>query len=213
MNLHREDLDQVQLLLSGDRAAFERFFEDYFPRLFRFVLRRADRDVESARDVVQSTLLKAIRNLGAYRGEASLFTWLCQIARHEYSDLRMRQQAADRTVVALENDPSVRAALESLRWAEDAEPPQAIEREQRDELVHATLDYLPSRYAKLLEMKYVDELPVDQIAQRMGMTAIAVQSLLARARAAFREAHEVLASGLADLKTRNGRLKAQESKA
>ncbi len=213
MNLHREDLDQVQLLLSGDRAAFERFFEDYFPRLFRFVLRRADRDVESARDVVQSTLLKAIRNLGAYRGEASLFTWLCQIARHEYSDLRMRQQAADRTVVALENDPSVRAALESLRWAEEAEPPQAIEREQRDELVHATLDYLPSRYAKLLEMKYVEELPVDQIAQRMGMTAIAVQSLLARARAAFREAHEVLASGLADLKTRNGRLKAQESKA
>ena len=213
MNLHREDLDQVQLLLGGDRAAFERFFEDYFPRLFRFVLRRADRDVESARDVVQSTLLKAIRNLGAYRGEASLFTWLCQIARHEYSDLRMRQQAADRTVVALENDPSVRAALESLRWAEDAEPPQAIEREQRDELVHATLDYLPSRYAKLLEMKYVDELPVEQIAQRMGMTAIAVQSLLARARAAFREAHEVLASGLADLKTRHGKLKAQESKA
>jgi len=183
-------------VLAGDQTAFSQFFGDCFPRLFRFVMRRTDRNVELARDVVQSTMLKGIRNLASYRGEASLFTWLCQIARHEFADQRSRQQTADRTIVALENDPSVRAALESLEWAELAEPQQALERQQQRELVHAALDYLPPRYAALLEMKYVEELPVEQIAQRLGVTATAAQSLLARARAAFREAHGVLTSGI-----------------
>jgi RNA polymerase sigma-70 factor (ECF subfamily) len=186
----------AQRLLGGDQAAFTRFFEDYFPRLFRFILRRTDRDPETARDIVQSALLKGIRHLDSYRGEASLFTWFCQIARNEHADQRARQQASDRTVVALENDPSVRAALESLEWAEDAQPQRVMEREQSRELVHAALDYLPPRYARVLEMKYVEELPVEHIAQRLGVTAIAVQSLLARARNAFRDAHEALNEGM-----------------
>ncbi|MBS0612105.1 MAG: RNA polymerase sigma factor [Proteobacteria bacterium] len=199
---HADDLELARRVLAGDHTAFGQLFEDYFPRLFRFILRRADRNVEVAQDVVQSALLKGLRNLASYRGEASLFTWLCQIARHEFADQRTRQQTADRILVALENDPSVRAALESLQWAELAEPQQALEREQRDDLVHAALDYLPSRYAHLLEMKYVEELPVEHIAQRLGTTATAVQSLLSRARAAFREAHAALTEGLDGLAAR-----------
>lgn len=194
--MHDEDIELARRLRSGDHVCFSRFFDEYFPRLFRFVLRRTDRNIEVTRDVVQSALLKGLRNLDSYRGEASLFTWLCQIARHECVDQRLRQQAADRVLVALENDPSVRAALESLQWAESAEPQQALEREQRDDLVHAALDHLPARYAALLEMKYVEELPVEHIAQRLGMSAIAAQSSLARARAAFRKAYDILAAGL-----------------
>ena len=75
-----------------------------------------------------------------------------------------------------------------------------LQRDQASDLVHAALDYLPQRYARLLEMKYVEELPVEKIAKAMGVTAISVQSLLARARGAFREAHETLTVGLAGLK-------------
>jgi len=59
--MHSEDLRLARKLLDGDDDAFKRFFDDYFPRLFRFVLRRADRDTEAARDVVQSTLLKGVQ--------------------------------------------------------------------------------------------------------------------------------------------------------
>lgn len=201
--MHEEDLEVARRVLAGDHTAFSQFFGDCFPRLFRFVMRRTDRDAELARDVVQSALLKGIRNLASYRGEASLFTWFCQIARHEFADQRARQRAADRTIVALENDPSVRTALESLEWTELAEPQQALEHQQQRELVHAALDYLPPRYAMLLEMKYVEELPVEQIAQRLGVTAAAAQSLLARARAAFRKAHDVLTTGMERLGSGN----------
>lgn len=200
--MHDEDLMLVRNLIAGDAATFNQFFDDYFPRLFRFILRRTNRDVETARDVVQSALLKGLRNLSSYRGEASLFTWLCQIARHECSDQLARQQAQSRTLVALENDPSVRAALESLQWASESEPEEVMQREEGRELVHAALDYLPERYARVLEMKYVEELPVEHIAQRLGVTAISVQSLLARARKAFREAHDTLTDGIGQLKER-----------
>ena len=198
--MHAEDLLLARKVLDGDSAAFAQFFDDYFPRLFRFVLRRADRDPEIARDVVQSALLKGVQKLDSYRGEASLFTWFCQIARHEFSDQLTKSKAQDRTLVALENDPSVRATLESMQWATDAEPDVVLQRDQASDLVHAALDYLPQRYARLLEMKYVEELPVEKIAKAMGVTAISVQSLLARARSAFREAHETLTVGLAGLK-------------
>ena len=198
--MHSEDLRLARKLLDGDDDAFKRFFDDYFPRLFRFVLRRADRDTEAARDVVQSTLLKGVQKLDSYRGEASLFTWFCQIARHEFSDQLTKARAQDRTLVALENDPSVRATLESMQWAVESEPDEALQRDQATDLVHAALDYLPQRYARLLEMKYVEDLPVENIAKQMGVTTISVQSLLARARNAFREAHETLTLGLKELK-------------
>jgi len=198
--MHSEDLRLARKLLDGDDDAFKRFFDDYFPRLFRFALRRADRDTEAARDVVQSTLLKGVQKLDSYRGEASLFTWFCQIARHEFSDQLTKARAQDRTLVALENDPSVRATLESMQWAVESEPDEALQRDQATDLVHAALDYLPQRYARLLEMKYVEDLPVENIAKRMGVTTISVQSLLARARNAFREAHETLTLGLKESK-------------
>ena len=55
-------------------------------------------------------------------------------------------------------------------------------------LVQATMDALPERYGDVLEWKYVDGLPVADIAARLDIGAKAAESLLTRARAAFREA-------------------------
>ena len=57
--------------LKGDAQAFDELFEIYFPRLFRFALRRVS-DEDIAEEIVQSTLIKAMRSLASWRGEASL---------------------------------------------------------------------------------------------------------------------------------------------
>jgi len=180
----------VRQLLAGDEAAFQAFFQDFFPRLFRFILRRVGGDDEAARDIVQAALARGLRKLELYRGEASLFTWCCQIARHELADYLerdARQLAIPRSLVEREDDPAIRATLESLPADGDFEPEAVRHREELAALVHAALDYLPHRYAQILELKYIEDLAVENIAVRLGVTAIAVQSLLARARAAFRE--------------------------
>jgi RNA polymerase sigma-70 factor, ECF subfamily len=188
--MHEEDLKLVDKLKARDGAAFREFFDDYFPRLFRFALRRLDGDQDAARDIVQAALVRGVRRLETYRGEASLFTWLCQITRRELADQlarATREKPYLQRLVELEDDPEHRATLESIPADADAEPDAARHREDLAALVHATLDYLPSRYAKVLELKYLEDLSVEAIATRLGVTTITVQSLLARARQAFRD--------------------------
>lgn len=197
--MHEDDLKLVGKLMSRDHAAFREFFDDYFPRLFRFTLRRVDGDEEVARDIVQAALGRGVRRLETYRGEASLFTWLCQITRRELSDQlarTVREKPYLQRLVELEEDPEHRATLESIPADAQADPESARHREDLAAMVHATLDYLPGRYAKVLELKYLEDLSVEAIATRLGVTAITVQSLLARARQAFREVGTTLLPSL-----------------
>jgi RNA polymerase sigma-70 factor (ECF subfamily) len=92
----------------------------------------------------------------------------------------------------LDDDPEARAALEALAHELDG-PDTAAERTEAAALVQLTLDYLPGRYGDLLEWKYILGLSVAEIAVRMGSTPKAVESMLTRARDAFREGFHALA--------------------
>ena len=108
----------VRRMLGGDEGAFDEFFADYFPRLFRFAVLRL-RDQDAAEDLVQTSLIAAVRHLGSWRGEATLFTWLCTICRREISAWEKR--TSRRVIVPLaEDDPGLRAALESIGAAAEA---------------------------------------------------------------------------------------------
>lgn len=175
----------VRRMLGGDEGAFDEFFADYFPRLFRFAVLRL-RDQDAAEDLVQNSLIAAVRNLGSWRGEATLFTWLCTICRREISAWEKR--TSRRVIVSLaEDDPGLRAALESIGAAAEA-PDAGLARADTGRIVQLVLDHLPPRYSRALEWKYLEELSVDDIAGRLQCTPKAAESLLTRARNAFRDA-------------------------
>ncbi len=177
----------VEQLLQGDVVAFEQFFDRMFPRIYRFALPRVDQREDAAEEVAQATLCLAVRKLDTFRGEATLFTWICTICRHEIHAWRNRER--DRTTVELIEDvPEIRAALESLHAIELQAIDTTVERRDMAALVQRVLDYLPSHYGSALEWKYLDELSVRDIATRLGMGEKAAESLLTRARRAFRDA-------------------------
>jgi RNA polymerase sigma-70 factor (ECF subfamily) len=185
-------------MLAGRESAFQQFFDTYFPRVYRFALPRVNRDVEACKEVVQATLTKAVRNLAGFRGEAALFSWLCQICRRQIVDyLRANQRHTDR-VVLIDDNPELRAALESVEAPSEDEPQHQYGAAETRQLVQSVLDRLPSRYGDVLEWKYVEGCSVEEIADRLGVGHIAVQSLLARARTAFREAVETVFGSTAD---------------
>lgn len=179
--MHDEDLRLAKRVVRKDRRAAEEFFNSYFPRLYRFVALRTPQD-SVCEDLVQETLIKAIRHLEGYRGEAALFTWLCQIARNQISDYYRYHERKQAPLMSLDDDPQVRAVLESL--AVDNDNP--ADRMVITQIVQLTLDYLPDQYSRALEWKYLDGLTVEEIARRLETGVVAAQSLLARARTAFR---------------------------
>ncbi len=186
-------------ILAGDEAAFQELFDRFFPRLYRFALARLGGDAEAARDVVQQTFCNAIERLDSYRGEAALYTWFCQICRNAVADhYRRRQRGAERAVL-LEDQPDVRAVLESLAAPAADEPETGVWRQQVHRVVEATLDALPGHYGEVLEWKYLDGFSVNEIAERLAIGPKAAESLLTRAREAFRSAIGELASAADDL--------------
>jgi RNA polymerase sigma-70 factor (ECF subfamily) len=180
-------------MLSGDEQAFEEFFESHFPNLYRFALSRVGRDEDAAEEIAQSALFKAVSKLATYRGEAALSTWLCTFCRHEIGAYLRRRKLAPRNVDLVEDAPEIRAALESLADPDGMTPEAALRRKEIGRLVQMALDRLPRRYGDVLEWKYIEGLPVKDIAARLSLSPKAAESLLTRARGAFRDGFSTLA--------------------
>ena len=188
--MFEEDRHLALQLSQGDKLVFRAFFSRYAPLLVAFVSRRARLDHAEVEDVVQNAMLRALRGMSGYRGEASLLTWMCQICRSELADTRRR---ADRRPTVVSMDSDARASESAARAAAAVElQPEVIASagEQGADVVRI-LERLPERYAQALEWKYGDELSVGEIARHLGVSVTAAQSLLARARDAFREAWQL----------------------
>jgi RNA polymerase sigma-70 factor (ECF subfamily) len=201
--VNRGATDEKELLrrmLAGDERAFDAFFAAYFARVYRFALPRLNGDVEATREVVQATLAKAMRKLSSFRGDASLFTWICQICRREVVDHIRANRRHTRHVVLIDDQPELRMAIEAIEAPEDYDLVSSYGRAETGRLVQTVLDRLPAHYGDALEWKYMEGRSVEEIGERLGIGTTAAQSLLARARIAFREALEqVFGADAADI--------------
>lgn len=182
----QSDLDLVRRLKAGDEPAFDEFFVDYFPRVYRFARARLGGDEDAAEEVVQMTLIRALDKLHTYRGEAALFTWVCAVCRSEITAW-FRRTGRTAEVSLTDERAETRAVLDALSAFSCHDPETDLDRQELSRLVQATLDHLPGAYGDALEWKYIDGLSVDEIAGKLGLGYKAAESLLARARQAFRE--------------------------
>ncbi len=192
LEMGRGDRRLVKRMLAGDGEAFESFFDDHFPGLYRFALARLDHDAGAADEVVQATLCKAIDRLESFRGEAALNSWLCMICRNLITDRHRRARRRPRWVELQEEVPEIRAALELL--APEGSPETELRRKEVARWVRVTLDSLSPRYRRALEWKYVHGLSVKEIAARLEVGPKAAESLMTRARRAFREGFRAISS-------------------
>lgn len=180
-------------VVRGDRAALERLHDDHFDPLYRFVYPRVGGIAAEAEEVVQATFLSALEGLHRFRGEASLFTWLCGIAKNHIARER-RRQGRMRLADTLERlEPDIYRILSRL---DEELPEKILEREETQDLVGATMASLPPDYQQVLVDKYVNALPVAEIARRRDQSAKAVESALSRSRVAFKRIFTLLARAL-----------------
>jgi RNA polymerase sigma-70 factor (ECF subfamily) len=190
----QEERALVERMLAGDEQAFNDFADGYFPSLYRFALGRLRGDTELCREIVQTTVCKALAKLDKYRGEAALLTWLCACCRNEIA-MYFRKKKSSPRELELDEGIAVDAFAANTPGIED--PESDLIRRQAARFVHLALDLLPPHYAQALEWKYLDRLSVREIGQRLQMGPKAAESLLTRARSAFRRDYERLTNSLA----------------
>lgn len=159
---------------AGDDAAFRCLYDDYAPRLRRFVLALGRGDESLADEIVQQTFLTAAGKLRAVESEAHLWNWLARVARqHLVKAWRRRSRAGTLLPLDGATEPVAEAAVE--RTLEAA--------------LHTAMQTLAQEERELLHLFYDERLGQQEIAQRIGATAKAVAHRLDRLRDRLR--HEI----------------------
>jgi RNA polymerase sigma-70 factor (ECF subfamily) len=162
---------------AGDASAWQAWYDECFAGLDAYVLWRCGHLRDHADEVVQDTWLIAVRRIAAFDPDrASFAVWLRGIA-----------------VGVLRNRFRLAARRQRLRPTpvEPVAPPadDAVQRREQAEQVARALCALPERYEAVLRARYLEGHSVADVAAATKETVKAVESLLTRARQAFRAAY------------------------
>jgi RNA polymerase sigma-70 factor (ECF subfamily) len=158
-------------VLRGDESAWRILCERYFDAIFAYVHWRSRLPPERAEEIVQECWMIAVRAIRKYDPARCTFgTWMRAIANNVLRN-EMRRSGREAHVAWDQ------AGAEPVAKAEPSEPAESVA---------AVLRTLPEDYRAVLTAKYCDGLAVTEIAAVSGRTPKAVESLLTRARDAFR---------------------------
>lgn len=170
---HREEALR-RAVLAGDEAAWRTWYDETFEAVRRFVAWRMRGFPDGCDEVLQETWLVTVRRIREFDPQRGAFLdWVRGIARHVLKNHIRKHPAKCVTVLP---DEVVRK--------ESAEADLIA----RSERIVAVLQILPGRYAAVLREKYLEQRSVADIAMSWNETTKAIESLLTRARLAFREA-------------------------
>ena len=174
-----EELGLRDRVLRGDERAWRTLYDRHFAALYRFVYYRSGRDRSRADDAAQECWKVAVKNIGAFDPERAPFdAWLRGIAMNVLrGDARRERTRAE--LLPREADSSV-AEHAAGRREEIAE---------KDAIV-CSMVALPDAYRAVLREKYVEGCAVAEIATRRDISAKAAESLLSRARSAFKSIYK-----------------------
>jgi RNA polymerase sigma-70 factor (ECF subfamily) len=175
----------VSRMRQGDQQAFNEFFDAFAPRLSSFAARRSSLDAVAIEDVVQMTMINAMRSLGSYRGGAELFTWLCKICRNQLAEAR-RSAARKPSAQSVEELAAEQPLATIVELTDFHDPLYECETDSTRGAVRRVINSLPAHYAHILELRFGDELTGHEIARTLQVSDDAAESQLARARQAFK---------------------------
>ncbi len=177
--------------LAGEADAVRALADEALRPLFAFCLYRVGKDRHLCEEVVQETLVRAIRDLRSYdpaRADDNIFPWLTGLARNEIRRAlgRLNREKPATSLEALW-DRMDRDLLDVFSRIESQPFDDGVlEREETCQIVNATMSQLPPHYREALEAKYVTGKSVRDLAALWRTTEKAVESQLTRARKAFR---------------------------
>ncbi len=174
----------VASALAGEGAAFAAIMRRNNRRLYRLA-RSILRDDAEAEDAVQETYLRAFTRLDAFRGEASLATWLTRIIMNEsLGRLRRRRPTAELECADQEAMSGSAAASSSTLPSPEGQAARAEIRR----LVESAIDALPANFRTVFILRAVEQLSVEETAACLGILAETVKTRHHRAKRLLREA-------------------------
>lgn len=171
----------IKQVAEGNADRFEIIVKRYNQRLFR-IIRSYLSDRQDIEDVMQTTYLKAYKNLKQFRGESKFSTWLIRIAIHEaLKKLKGQDKISNLHSVTDSRHSDLKDSVE--RYTPES---TMIQKDMNSHLEKA-IDALPPKYRSVLIMRSIEQLSTEETAEILGISQANVKVRLYRAKSKLRD--------------------------
>jgi RNA polymerase sigma factor (sigma-70 family) len=165
----------TQAIARGDEDAFNVFYAEYSPRVYRLLLVVTRGDEALSRELHQAVMIRAAQKMKVLETEKQLWAWLAEVARNQWRDV-CRKRAREQRFA------SEAVPIDMVRFRDEADLSA-----ERIGILEGALKLLSAADRELVESFYIHDLPQAELAHRSGRTVKAVQCALARIRKRLRE--------------------------
>ena len=179
------EMSLVHAAKDGDLVAFEELVRRYDRKVLR-IAQHITHNQEDAEDAAQDAFLKAFRGLGRFEEKSRFSTWLFRIAVNE-SLMKVRQRHGFR-MVSIEQDEeheSPATPREIVDWSPN--PEQLYSQSELKEILAKALRGLSPMYRAVFLLRDVEGLSINETAEVLNLSVLAVKARLMRARLKLRE--------------------------
>lgn len=170
----RSDRELLDSIRAGDHRAFQDLYERYFPRVYNFAYARL-RNRADAEEAAQDTFTAVFRSIDAYRGQASLLSWVYGIAKNTVNNQIRRSRAHENRIERAQSELTGPArALDAYN------PEERLNFRRCADAVDQALTSVTGWQAEVFKLRHFDNMPIQEIAERMSRSNDAVRSSLYR---------------------------------
>jgi RNA polymerase sigma-70 factor (ECF subfamily) len=171
-----EDVELINQILKGNMNAFT-FLVNRYQKLVVHIIGRLIQRQEELEDVCQDVFLKVYQNLGKYRNECKLSTWIATIAYNTSINYLRKFKKV------VEVNPDDSAAMRNLMDFGSG----GYEQDDLHRYIREQIELLPVQYRTVLTLYHLEEFSYQEIEQITGMPEGTVKSYLFRAKALLKE--------------------------
>lgn len=157
-----------------DPVTFRAFYDEALPRVYSYLFHRCGGRVAVAEDLTQETFLAAVKEIKRGKAVETPVAWALGIAKHKLVDHYRREDREERKAEAVREGLTV--GDEVLSWNGEVSRARAL----------AALREVAASQRAALALRYLDGLSVPEVAESLGKSVEATESLLARGREAFK---------------------------
>lgn len=188
-----EDFELIDKAVIGlDQQAYAMLMKRYKKAVY-FMILKMIRDTDDAEDLTMEAFAKAFKNLHKFKKDYTFSTWLFRIATNNTIDFIRKKKLKTMSLNTSMTDDGGNSVTIDVE-DDDNNPQDEFIRSQRIEMVRIFVDKLPTKYRKLVELRYFDEFSYEEIAQELDKPLGTVKAQLHRSRELLYE----IASGKED---------------
>lgn len=183
---HPEDEAFIEGLRAGAETAYETLIERFEQPVYNLVSRLMN-DSSEACDVVQEVFLKVFRNIGHFRGQSSLKTWVYRIAVNEAHNHRRWFGRHRRQEVGLEREEENCRSYQEILPDPGSSPFDVVLGNEQHELIEQALETINPIFRSAVVLRDIEDMSYEEIAQVLQVSLGTVKSRILRGREALRE--------------------------